>query len=314
LITPGAIAANHLVLTSLIGPEDHVICHYPTYQQLYEIPASIGASVSLWKAVPENKWIPQLSDLKSLVQDKTSLIIINNPNNPTGAVIPGPVLRELVDFAQSKNITILSDEVYRPVFHSITPMSPDFPSSILSMGYANTIATGSMSKAYALAGIRVGWIASRNPDIIEKIAEMRHYTTISVSSISERIAAFALSQDTVHSLLARNIALAKTNLEVLERFVIKHDEMCDWVKPVAGTTAFLKFHRDGKAVDTTGMCRRIGDEAKVVVMPGDYGFGPEFKGYVRVGFVCKTEVLKEGLDKVRVWLRKEFDDLPLAAE
>ena len=168
-----------------------------------------------------------------------------------------------------------------------------------------------MSKAYSLAGIRVGWIASRNREIIEKIAGTRHYTTISVSMLDERVAAFALNQNTVHALLSRNIQLAKANLELLERFVIKHDDICEWVKPVAGTTAFLKFHREGKAVDEREMCKRLGEEAKVVLVPGVYGFGEEWRGFVRIGFVCNTEVLKEGLEKVRVWLRKEFDDLSL---
>jgi aspartate/methionine/tyrosine aminotransferase len=311
LITPGAIAANHLAFYSLVGPGDHVICHYPTYQQLYSVPASLGAEVSLWKASADKKWIPSLDDLKSMVKENTKLIVLNNPNNPTGAILPKSLLQNLVDFAESKEIVILSDEVYRPIFHSISPMSPDFPPSILSMGYSNTIATGSLSKAYSLAGVRVGWIASRNRDIIETIAATRHYTTISVSSISERIAAFALSPSTIHALLSRNISLAKTNLEILERFVIKHDDICQWVKPVAGTTAFLRFHREERSVDSKEMCRRIGEECKVVVVPGKYGFGDEFEGYVRIGFVCKTEVLKEGLEKVRVWLRKEFDDLPL---
>lgn len=83
LITPGAIAANHLVLYALIGKGDHVVCHYPTYQQLYSIPASLGAEVDLWKSKPENKWLPDLEELKSLVRDNTKLIILNNPQNPT---------------------------------------------------------------------------------------------------------------------------------------------------------------------------------------------------------------------------------------
>jgi aspartate/methionine/tyrosine aminotransferase len=227
-------------------------------------------------------------------------------------VLPASLLKELIEFVQDKGITILSDEVYRPIFHGISPVDAEFPSSILSLGYENTIATGSLSKAYSLAGLRVGWIASRNRDIIEKIAATRHYTTISVSSICERIAAFALSPNTIHALLGRNIALAKTNLEILSKFVIKHDDICEWVRPLAGTTAFLKFHRDGKPVDSKEMCKRIGEEAGVLFVPGGYGFGREFDGFVRVGFVCKTEILKEGLDKVRVWLRKEFDDLKLA--
>ena len=205
----------------------------------------------------------------------------------------------------------MSDEVYRPIFHSVSPISSDFPPSILSMGYKNTIATGSLSKAYSLAGIRVGWIASRNPDIIERIAEARHYTTISVSQLDCSVAAYALSPHTVHALIGRNVELAKTNIAILERFVIKHDDICEWVKPLAGTTAFLRFHRDGKAVDEVTLCRRLVEEIGVLWVPGGYSFGEEHKGYVRVGYVCATDVLKEGLEKTRIWLRKEFDDIEL---
>ena len=130
--------------------------------------------------------------------------------------------------------------------------------------------------------------------------------------LDEQVAGFALHQNTVHSLLARNIQLAKTNLEILEKFVIKNDEVVEWVKPLAGTTAFLRFHREGKAVDDVDLCKRLMERTGVLFVPGSMCFGEEHKGYVRVGFVCRTEVVKEGLDKVMQFLRKEFDDVKLA--
>ncbi|KAI5371223.1 Putative aminotransferase, class-I, pyridoxal-phosphate-binding, aminotransferase, class I/classII [Septoria linicola] len=312
LITPGAIAANHLVLYSLLSPGDHVICHYPTYQQLYSIPESLGAEVSLWKSDPSNKWLPDFEDLKSLIKDNTKLIIINNPQNPTGQILPKSLLHKMIEFVQPKDITIMADEVYRPIFHGIAPMDPEFPPSLLSLGYKNTVVTGSMSKAYSLAGLRVGWIASRNPELIEKFASTRDYTTISVSKIDQAIAAFALGPDTIHALLGRNIPLAKANVEILEKWIVKHDEFASWTKPVAGTTAFVKFERDGKRIDSKKFCRDVQEKTGVMLLPGDVGFGvEEFKGYVRFGFVCETKVLKEGLDALRVYMRKEFDDVPL---
>jgi aspartate/methionine/tyrosine aminotransferase len=313
LVTNGAIAANHLVFYSLISPGDHVICHYPTYQQLYAIPESLGAEVSLWKASFEKQWVPSLDELKSLIKHSTKLIVLNNPNNPTGAVLPKSLLNDIVDLARSKDITILSDEVYRPIFHGISLSAAEYPPSILSFRYENTIATGSMSKAYSLAGLRLGWVASRNREVIEKIAGTRHYTTISVSSICERVAAFALSEATIDCLLDRNITLAKTNFAILQRFVEQHSDKVDWVRPIAGTTAFLRFHRRGKPIDSTELCTRIGEESSVLFVPGAYGFGPEFSGFVRVGYVCKTKVLEEGLEKVSAWLENEFDGLRLAA-
>ena len=226
--------------------------------------------------------------------------------------MPKALLTEIIELAKSKDIAILCDEVYRPVFHSITPLSNDFPPSILSMGYENAIATGSLSKAYSLAGIRVGWIASRNPKLLRNIYEARHYTIISVSQLDSAVAAFALSPHTVHALIGRNIQLAKTNLDLLEKFVIKHDDICEWVKPLAGTTAFIRFHREGEAVDSVELCKRLNDEIGVLLVPGSHSFGEEHQGYVRVGFVCQTEVLKEALDKMRTWLKKEFDDVKLA--
>lgn len=313
LTTAGAIQANYLVAYTLVGRGDHVICQYPTYQSLYAVPKSLGAEVDLWKAQPEKNWIPDLEELKSLIKPNTKLIVINNPNNPTGAVLGKTFLEQLVAIATEHNITILSDEVYRPVFHSVSPIDKEFPPSLLSMGYKNVIVTGSMSKAYSLAGIRVGWIASRSSEIVEKIALARHYTTISVSGLDEQVAAYALSSATVHGLLARNIQLAKTNLALLERFVIKNEDECEWVKPVAGTTAFVKIHREGKPVDSVDFCKKLLEKTGVLFVPGTQCFGEEFKGYVRIGFVNQTEVIQKGLEEASKFIRKNLDDVELAA-
>jgi len=313
LTTPGAIQANYLVAYSLVGEGDHVICQYPTYQSLYSVPQSLGAEVDLWKASPEKNWIPDLEELKALIKPNTKLIVVNNPNNPTGAVLGKAFLEQLVEIATEKDITILADEVYRPIFHSLSPIDKDFPPSLLSMGYKNVIVTGSMSKAYSLAGIRVGWIASRNSDIIETIASARHYTTISVSGLDEQVAAYALSPATIHGLLARNIQLAKTNLALLEKFVIKNEDECEWVKPVAGTTAFIKFHREGKPVDSVDFCKKLLEKTGVLFVPGSQSFGEEFKGYVRIGFVNQTDIVQKGLEEATKFIRKNLDDIELAA-
>ncbi|KAK3217250.1 hypothetical protein GRF29_1g2466686 [Pseudopithomyces chartarum] len=312
ITTNGAIQANYLVAYALLGPGDHVICHYPTYQSLYEVPRQLGAQVSLWKAKPENNWIPSIDELKSLIVPNTKMIIINNPHNPTGAVLGKSFLQKVIDIAAGHNIIIHSDEVYRPIFHGITPINEEFPPSIISMGYERVIAVGSMSKAYSLAGIRVGWIASRDSDIVEQIADARHYTLISVSTLDEQVAAFALHPNTIHSLLARNIALAKTNMELMEKFVLKNDDAVEWVKPLAGTTAFVKIHREGRPVDSVDFCEKILEKTGVMFVPGSQCFGDEFKGYVRIGYVNHTDGVKEGLDKATHFIRKNLDDVKLA--
>jgi aspartate/methionine/tyrosine aminotransferase len=212
LITPGAISANFLLFYTLLGPGDHVICAYPTYQQLYAVPESLGAEVSLWKLKKENKYIPDISELKTLVKENTKMIIINNPNNPTGATIPKSVLQGLIEFARERDIIILSDEVYRPLFHGISPVDAEFPPSMISMGYSKTIVTGSMSKAYSLAGIRLGWIASRDKEIIEAVAEARDYTTISVSQLRFRDLSYMLCWLGISSLRRRMLRFLRNSL------------------------------------------------------------------------------------------------------
>lgn len=185
LITPGAIAANLIAFYGLIGKGDHVICHYPTYQQLYEVPKSLGAEVDFWQAKEDRKWQLDIEELKTLIRPNTKMIIINNPHNPTGSIVTKATLDALIDIAEKYDLIIHSDEVYRPLFHSISPGAPEFPPSILSLPYSKVIATGSLSKAYSLAGIRVGWIASRSPDIVDACAQARDYTTISVSQLDD---------------------------------------------------------------------------------------------------------------------------------
>lgn len=312
LITLGAIAANMTAFYGLIGRGDHVICHYPTYQQLFEVPKSLGAEVDLWRAREERKWQLDIEELKALIRPNTKMIIINNPQNPTGAVIPKSTMEALIEVAEEHDLIIHCDEVYRPLFHSVSPSSPEFPPSILSLPYNKSIATGSLSKAYSLAGIRVGWIASRSPEIIEACAQARDYTTISVSQLDDQIATFALGQNCIHGLLSRNIQLAKRNLAILDKFVDSFKWACEWVKPVAGTTAFVKFSKMGQEVDDVAFCEKLMEETGVMLCPGSRCFGDEFKGFVRFGFCCETISLEQGLEALRVFMKKGFQALPLS--
>jgi aspartate/methionine/tyrosine aminotransferase len=166
------------------------------------------------------------------------------------------------------------------------------------MGYENTIITGSMSKAYSLAGIRLGWIASRSPSIIEKIASARDYTTISVSQLDDAVASYALSPSVLHSLFARNIQLAKTNISLLSTFITSHPSLCSWIPPTGGTTALVQFKKRGEPVDDVQFCVDLLEKTKVMFVPASRCFAEEFKGYVRIGFCCETEVLREGLERL----------------
>ncbi|KAI1127429.1 PLP-dependent transferase [Nemania abortiva] len=303
LVTQGAIAANHLVFYALVGPGDHVVCVFPTYQQLYAVPATLGAEVSLWRLRAEDRYVPDVAALEGLIKSNTKMIVINNPNNPTGVPIPAAVLKAIIAVARKHDIIVFSDEVYRPLLHSMA--SSETPPSVLSLGYEKSIVTSSMSKAWALAGIRVGWVASRDAAIIERLASARDYTTISVSQLGDQVARYALSAAVRPALLKRNIELARTNLALLDAFVRDHADVCSWVKPTAGTTAFIRFaSRDGRPVDDEAFCKDVLDKTKVMFVPGALCFGDrqDFQGYVRIGYVCSTDVLKKALENLSAYV------------
>ncbi|EJT81643.1 hypothetical protein GGTG_01621 [Gaeumannomyces tritici R3-111a-1] len=306
LVTAGAISANFLLFYTLIGPGDHVICVYPTYQQLYSVPESLGAEVSLWKLKESNGYVPDLQELGHLVKTNTKLIVINNPNNPSGAPIPKSVLQGIVGAARKWNIWVLSDEVYRPLFHGLG--ADEEPPSALSLGYERTIVSGSMSKAYALAGIRIGWLACRNNSLIESLASGRDYTLISVSQLDDSVASFALSPAVRPALIRRNLDLARKNLSLLEAFVDKHSSACSWVKPLAGTTAFVFFSKDDESIDDEKFCIDVLRETGVMFVPGStcFGNGKDFRGFVRIGYTCETEVLEKALLRLGDYLEKRF--------
>ncbi|KAI3340726.1 PLP-dependent transferase [Ustulina deusta] len=312
LVTQGAIAANHLVFYALVGPGDHVVCVFPTYQQLYTIPATLGAEVSLWKLKAEDGYVPDTDELEGLLRSNTKMIVLNNPNNPTGATTPKAVLARIMAIARERDIVVLSDEVYRPLFHAAAAPPPSALS--LSLGYAGVVVTSSMSKAWALAGIRVGWAATRDAGIMARLAAARDYTTISVSQLDDQVARFALGADVRRRLLGRNLALARTNLALLEAFVRDHAAVCAWVKPTAGTTAFVRFSRrgdddSGRPVDDEAFCRDVLAKTKVMFVPGGrcFGHGSDFRGYVRIGYVGDTEVLRSALANLGAYVEEHLN-------
>lgn len=228
------------------------------------------------------------------------MIIINNPNNPTGAPISTDIVQRIARVAEEKGIILFSDEVYRPLFHggALGEIEVSLPATTL--GYQKTVVTGSMSKGYALAGIRVGWIASRDKSIISAIMSARDYTTISVSQIDDQIASYALSPAVRPSLVERNMALARINAKLVKEFVERHKSVCSWVEPRAGTTAFIRFTKNGEPVDDVEFCLDLLDKTKILFCAGSRCFGgdEDFKGYVRMGYVCETDVLVEGLKRL----------------
>ncbi|QIQ20404.1 aminotransferase [Zophobihabitans entericus] len=289
LITHGAISANSLVYETLVEPGDHVIAVLPTYQQHQSIPKSYGAKVDLLRLHEKNGFLPDLNELKQLITPKTKLIAINNPNNPSGSLMDEAFLRELVEIAKSCHAYVLCDEVYR----GLDQVGNGFTASIVDL-YEKGISTGSMSKAYSLAGLRLGWMVSNLPEFLEEVVTHRDYNTISVGMIDDYLAAMALSN--VDKILERSRSITRANLAVLDEWVAK-EPLISFTKPKSGTTALLKLEFDMLSWD---FCVKLLEATGVMLCPGSV---MEMEGYVRIGYANNIDVLKQGLAKMSEFLK-----------
>ncbi len=287
MVTHGAIGANSLVYNSLVSKADKVVSILPTYQQHYSIPQSLGADMHILKLRPENNFLPDLTELKQLISNDTKLIALTNPNNPTGSLIDTKMLKEIVNYARSIDAFIVSDEVYRGTNQS----GNEYGSSIVDL-YEKGISTGSMSKTYSLAGLRLGWITAA-PDILEKIFIHRDYNTISVSMLDDFFASIAL--ESREKIATRNIAIIRDNLAILDEWISKEPRIT-YVKPKAGTTAFLKYDFD---IPSRDFCVELLKNTGVLFAPGS---AMEMEGWVRIGYANDPKILIKGLQKVSEYL------------
>ncbi|SCU81596.1 LAMI_0B06964g1_1 [Lachancea mirantina] len=286
LITNGAIAANFLVHYALVGPGDHVICLAPTYQQLSSVPRMFGAEVDLLHLKATDAFLPNLNELVAMIKHNTKLIVLNSPNNPLGSVVPTQLLRQIAAVAEEKGIVVLCDEVYSPLFHSC--QQPKSFAQISTLGAV----TGSMSKAYSAAGIRIGWIVSQNAQLLKQAASRRDYNTISVSMVDDAITRYILSHR--DAILKRNLALCNENLSIMRTFIANSNRKFSFVhEPQGGSVCLIYING---VQDTDSFARTLAEKYKVLFSPGEC-FG--VPGTLRVGLGNSTHELTEGLRLLR---------------
>jgi aspartate/methionine/tyrosine aminotransferase len=288
-ITHGAIGANHLVYLTLVSQNDKVVSIVPTYQQHYSIPKSFGANVEMFFLKEENNWLPDLEELEKVVGTNTKLICLNNPNNPTGAVISDKMLMQIVEIAKKSDAYILCDEVYRGLNHNGNP----FSKSIFDL-YKKGISTGSMSKVFSLAGLRLGWIVA-NEDIIAQINSQREYNTISVGILDDYFASLAIENK--DKIIERNLKKIAIGKEILTNWA-KLEKNVHLVIPNGGTTAFVRYNAPYSSVE---LCKKLQKETGVMILPGET---LELDKYLRIGYGNNFEQLKKALQIFSKWLEK----------
>ena len=288
--THGAAGANHHVFYSLVEPGDRVVSIMPTYQQLYSIPESFGADVQLLHLRQENDYLPDLDELRRLVTPETKMICINNPNNPTGALMSTGLLREIVEIARGVGAYVLCDEVYRHL-----TQTDQWCESIADL-YEKGISVSSMSKVFSLAGLRLGWIATRDMDVVKTCLSHRDYNLVSCGMFDEAVAAVALAHS--DKLLARSRAIVRQNLAVLDEWV-KSEPRLTYTRPQAGTTALVYYDYD---VPSYEFCERMYRETGAFVTPGDC-FEQPHSVRIGYGYASDTQGLKDGLAAFSAFLR-----------
>lgn len=286
--THGAAGANHHIFYSILEPGDHVVSIMPTYQQLYSIPESFGADVKLLHLKQENDYLPNLDELRELVTPGTKMICINNPNNPTGALMSTELLKEIVEIARSVGAYVICDEVYRHL-----TQNDGWSESVVDL-YEKGISVSSMSKVFSLAGLRLGWIATHDMGVIKACMSHRDYDLISCGMFDEAVAAVALKHS--DKLLKRNQTIVRENLDILDKWV-KSEQKLTYTKPLAGTTALVYYDYD---VPSYEFCERMYKETGAFVTPGDCFEQPHS---VRIGYASDKQVLIDGLKAFSAFLR-----------
>lgn len=285
-ITHGAINANELVMLTLLEPGDHVIALTPTYQQFYSFPESLGCTYDLIPLEEEKNWMPSIDDFKKVITNKTKMILLNSPNNPTGTVIGHELMMSLIALAKEYDCYIMIDEIYRgmreenPLCESISDL------------YERGIATASLSKIYSFAGLRLGWVKA-DKSIIEAINLRRDYTIISSGAFSDEMAATVLENKDV--LLKRSRSIVATNKAILKAWLAK-EKRITCVIPEDGTVCFLHYHFD---MPSKQLCEQLQEDTGVFFVPGAC-FDKEY--HLRFGFTNDSTMIKEGLETFSRWM------------
>lgn len=284
----GIFCAMHALLDS----GDHALVCHPNYQSAESLPASL-CEVSGLPLLPEDNWNLDPNTLRKELRPNSKLLSINFPNNPTGASLEPERFAAVVDICREHGLWLFSDEVYRGM--EIDPQRR-LPAAVEA--YEKGLSLGVMSKAYGLPGLRIGWIACQDRDLLQRMERMKHYLSICNSAPGELLALMALEAG--ETLLERNRALAATNRALLREFFARHAALLQWYEPDAGCVAFPRY-LGGDGVEA--FCDRLVEQSGVLLMPASVfqsRCGEVPKDRFRVGY--GRSFLPQALEKWENWM------------
>lgn len=286
LVTVGASEANSLVCGALLRPGDEVVVMSPGYRQVWGLAHNAGCVVKALPLRPESGWRLDLDALDTLVNDRTKLVAIVNPNNPTGTILTPEEMRRVVDACARVGAWLHADEVYQGTERHQDAETPTFWGM-----YDKLICTNSLSKAYGLSGLRIGW-AIADGDTIAALWRRHEYAVIAAAAPSMTLATIALRPDKRRALLDRQKQLARTGWQVLESWLARQQGRFDVGSSAATSIAFVRYHLPIASVE---LAERIRQEASVLVAPGAY-LGAE--QHLRITLGYEPEKVRAALDRI----------------
>ena len=290
LVTVGAAEANYLAMTTLLQPGDEAVIMLPNYMQVWGIAKNHGVLIRECHLSEERGWAPDLAELEAAVTPATKLIAVCNPHNPTGRIMTPAEMDAVVAVAASAGAWLLSDEVYRGAERETDEETTSFYGR-----YDKVLAQGSMSKAYGLPGLRVGW--SVGPaETLDDMWARHEYTTIATTALSNHLAALALSGKVRPQILARTRKYIREGFPVLEEWMKGHGDTFQVVPPQAAAIAFARYRIP---INSTELVNRLKDEKSVLIVPGDQ-FGLD--GHLRISYGLHHDYLRDGLDRIHAML------------
>ncbi len=251
----GAEEAIFCLSNVLLGPGTQAVVVTPAYQSLYQVAAATGAEVVRIPLGPG--WSLPLEALAAAIGPQTELVVVNSPHNPTGAVIREPELTQLIELCREAGATLLGDEVYRFLVHE-----GGHPPPVADLSPYG-VSLGVMSKSFALAGLRIGWVASSDHELLRRLAQFKDYTTICSSAPAELLAEIAL--DNAGVILKRSRSIVAENLAIADSFFYKWEGAFQWMRPQGGTTAFPEFTTPYEIEE---FARQLVTEEGVLLAPG----------------------------------------------
>ena len=286
LVTVGAIEANYNTLSTLLSPGDEIIVMLPNYMQIWGIAKNLNLNLKTFHLREENGWAPDITELHECISDNTKLIAVCNPNNPTGYILTNEEIDEIVFAASWVDAWILADEVYASAERSTDEQTPSFYGR-----YDKVLAVGSLSKAYGLPGLRIGWVVGP-VDTADDIWARHEYTTLSATMLSNHLAAIALSPEVRPRIIQRTRDYIRKGFPVLQQWMDSHEKTFSIIPPQAAAIAFVRYHLD---INSTEFAERLIKEKSVLLVPGDH-FGMD--NFLRISYGLPHDYLTGALDRI----------------